>query len=683
MITKRTQLFADGMLAALVVSIVAMMIVPLPTPLLDALIVSNISISVLMLLVGMTIPNGLAFTAMPTLLLVTTLYRLALNISSTRLILLQAYAGRVIGSFGEFVVRGDYLVGAVIFLIITVVQYLVIARGSERVAEVGARFTLDSMPGKQMAIDADLRSGALNSDKAQERRRALQRESQFYGAMDGAMKFVKGDAIAGIFITAVNLFAGVAIGVGVRGMAVGDSLRLYGLLTVGDGLVSQIPSLLISTAAGVVVTRVASENEDRSLSKEVAAQLFGRPRVLGICALFLTLLAIVPGLPAVPFLVIAAFLALFAQAQIRLAKGSLGAGPGDSRRISSKADLPEVLPMAITLGPRLAKRMLAEQEDPDSLERSIRVLREKLFVELGVTLPEVRTAVSNRLEADAYELALRELTIGQGTIPPDNVLLIDPGGCRERPFESVEPGSVLQIGAGASWIARSDIDAVSRDGRIVLDGAAVLIRHLEIAIRDRAHELVGLQEVQTMLDQLEQSLPTLVRQVVPKPVSLVLLTDILGRLARERVSIRPLRDILEALSVRAPLESDPELLTELVRVRLSRYITHRYAARGVLNVHEIDPSIEEAVRDATRKGPNGSYLALPPDQARDIIRAVSRICSQSDVRQPQILLTQSDTRRFIRRLIEVELPQVVVMSRPELAPEVRVKPLDRVDIGLD
>jgi type III secretion protein V len=682
-VLNRSHLYADGLLAALVVLIVGMMIIPLPTPLLDVLIVSNISISVLMLLVGMTIPNGLAFAAMPTVLLVTTLYRLALNISSTRLILLQAYAGRVIGSFGEFVVRGDYVVGAVIFLILTVVQYLVIARGSERVAEVGARFTLDSMPGKQMAIDADLRSGALTSEKAQERRRLLQRESQFYGAMDGAMKFVKGDAIAGIFITAVNIIAGVGIGVGARGMDVVESLRVYGLLTIGDGLVSQIPSLLISTAAGVVVTRVASEREDRSLSADVGVQLFGNARVLGICSVFLALLAIVPGLPAVPFLVIAAFLGVLAQARTKTARRARVQDEQDKRGRASTRFVPEVVPVSVEFGKGLAKQILKDDTTSKAFDEAIHTVRDKLHSDLGVFLPDVRTVFSTRLEDRAYALALHEITVGHGIIPPDRLLALDAPNNLPAGFESKEPATDFATGMPASWLAVSEKNNAAAGAFELLDAPRVIVRHLEIAVRGRAQDFVGLQEVQTMLDQLEQSLPALVHHVVPKPVSLALLTDILRRLVEEKVSIRPLREILEALAIHVPLESDPEVLTELVRGNLRRQITYRYANLGEIDVFDLDPSIEEAVRDAIRKGSRGSYLALAPDHARDIIQAISRVFSGSAVEKTPVLLTQTDTRRFIRRLIEVDLPHVVVISRPELAPEVRVKPLGRVEMMMD
>jgi len=361
---SRARRFADAALAALVLLVVGMMIVPLPTTLLDILIASNISLAVLMLLTAIYISGGLSFTAFPTVLLITTLYRLALNVSSTRLILLQADAGHVIFAFGNFVVRGNYVVGGVVFLILTLIQFLVIAKGSERVAEVGARFTLDAMPGKQMSIDAELRAGSLSQEEARKKRSDLQRESQFYGAMDGAMKFVKGDAIAGIVITIVNILGGLAIGVGQRGMSALDALQTYGLLTIGDGLVSQIPSLLISTAAGLVVTRVASEDEGGSLGGDVAKQIFGDRRALGIAALFLLALAVVPGLPALPFLVLSGTFGVLAYRlggpilPAETAVAAVAKQEAARETQARKAMVPLMVPVAIDLGDALADEML-------------------------------------------------------------------------------------------------------------------------------------------------------------------------------------------------------------------------------------------------------------------------------------------------------------------------------------
>ncbi len=623
----------EGALAAAVVLMVGMMIIPLPTPLLDLLIAGNIALGVVMLLIGMTIPNGLGFASMPTVLLVTTLFRLALNISSTRLILLQAYAGEVIQSFGDYVVRGNYVVGAVIFFILTVVQYLVIARGSERVAEVGARFTLDAMPGKQLSIDADLRAGAIDAEGAQQRRERLERENQFYGAMDGAMKFVKGDAIAGIIITAVNIVAGVGIGMGMMGMPLEQSLRVYGLLTVGDGLVSQIPSLLICTSAGLVVTRVASESEQGSLGADIGAQLFGNPRVLAIGAGFLAFLALVPGLPALPFLVLAALLGATARSLVLARRARPQGARRSGAALGAAGEMAAYGPEAVgvELGPTLGRLLYADPAGARRFDQAIERERQQLNRDLGVVLPPVRISLDEGLEDNGYVLQMLDLPVARGRI------------------EETEG----------------------------LDPANLVARRLRNAAESRAQDLVGIQEVQDMLDRLGKQQPALVRNLVPKPLSLPLLTAVLQRLLAERVSIRPLREILQALSLHANPQSDPDQLAELARTGLSRQISHRYAPDGVLAAHRLDPEIEEAIRDAVHRSQTGaSYLALPPDQARDIVAAVTRACSSHNGSEPAVLLAASDVRLHMRRLLEPELPDTVVLGLSDLAPGVTVKPLE-------
>ncbi|MFW5926270.1 MAG: FHIPEP family type III secretion protein [Myxococcota bacterium] len=625
---SRARKYADAALAGAVVSMVGMMIVPLPTLLLDVLIATNIAVAVLMLLVAMYIEGGLGFTAFPTVLLVTTLYRLALNVSSTRLILLQADAGEVIGAFGDFVVQGSYVVGAVVFLILTLIQFLVVARGSERVAEVGARFTLDAMPGKQMSIDAELRSGTLTQDGARRRRRLLQRESQFYGAMDGAMKFVKGDAIAGLVITAINIVGGLAIGIGLHGMELGQALETFGLLTIGDGLVSQIPALLISTAAGLVVTRVASEEEDTSLGSDIAAQVFGNPRALTIAAVFLAGLAVVPGVPALPFLLMGS---LFGLVSHRLGVRAARGGSGDAgERGDRHTRIPGVVPAALDMGPQLASRVLSPGGEGPLVERAIPAVRDALFEDLGVILPPVRTRARPDLPPDAYVVALQEVAV-----------------------------------------ARGEVSATD-------DATAVVADRLAVAVRRRAGDLIGLQEAQGMLDQLEGPYPALVRNVVPKAVSLPLLADVLRRLVDEGVSIRPLREILEALAIHAPTEADPEALTERVRAALGRHLCARHATDGELRVLRLHPDLEEAIRDAIHRTTQGPRLALSPDQARDIVAAVRRACAGAEGGPRPVLLTQPDVRRFVRRLLAVELPDVAVLSHRELDPERTVHVLGRV-----
>jgi type III secretion protein V len=635
--------YADAVLAGVVVAMVGMMIVPLPTSVLDVLIATNVSVAVLMLLVAMYVPNGLAFTAFPTVLLVTTLYRLSLNVSSTRLILLQADAGQVIAAFGDFVVAGNYVVGAVVFLILTLIQFLVIAKGSERVAEVGARFTLDAMPGKQMSIDAELRAGAITQDGARVRRRLLQRESQFYGAMDGAMKFVKGDAIAGIVITLVNVLGGLAVGVLMHGMAASEALQVFGLLTIGDGLVSQVPALLISTSAGLVVTRVASEDEGASLGRDVASQVFGNPRALAVAAAFLLALALVPGLPTVPFLVLGG---VFGATAHRLGRGQASAPATKSPQKDVPTHLepgaegaplmPLIVPVAVDLGAALAERIHTPPRGGALLEREVPALRDALFVELGLPLPTVRVRLLPSLPPGDFVVSLQEVGVARGRVDLD------------------VPGEA--------------------------DPAATVAAFLGDAVRRRGHELLGLQEVQTMLDQLEGACPALVRHVVPKPVPLPLLADVLRRLLEERVSIRPLREILEALAVHAQTERDPLTLAELVRSALRRQITHQHAPDAELHAYLLDPTIEDAVRDAIQRTATGAYLAMPPALARDVLAATKR-CVPPEGGRPAILLTQSDVRRFVRRLVEVDQPDLVVLSYQELAPEAIVQPLGHVTLA--
>ncbi len=671
--------FADVSLATLVLLVVGMMIVPLPTGVLDILIAGNISVAVLMLLVAMYISSGLEFTAFPTVLLVTTLYRLALNVSSTRLILLQADAGDVIAAFGNFVVQGNYVVGAVVFLILTLIQFLVIAKGSERVAEVGARFTLDAMPGKQMSIDAELRSGALSQEEAREKRAALQRESQFYGAMDGAMKFVKGDAIAGIVITVINILGGLAIGVAMRGMDAVDALQTYGLLTIGDGLVSQIPALLISTSAGLVVTRVASGQDDATLGGDVATQVFGEPRALRIAAAFLIVLAVIPGLPALPFSVLAAvFLLVAHRLTHRRAPAPVGevvAKQEAARETKARRQMvPLVVPVAVEVGEGLAEAVADQDGQGPFLEEEVPRLRDRLFLDLGIALPGVRARATPHLDPHQYAIALHEVPVADGYARPDQLLVREPAALLSTyGFEAEATEDPLARGA-ASWVDEAAREVLEADGLEVFGAAALVAEHLGRCVERRAHDFVGIQEVQSMLEQLERAYPALVRNVVPKPVSVTLLTDVLRRLVEEGVSIRPLREILEALAVHAPNERDPVTLTELVRAALRRQITYRFASDGVLAVHLLDPMIEDAVRDAIQRTAGGSYLALPPDMAKDILAAIRRAVDGG----PAILLTQADVRRFVRRLVEVELPDVVVLSFQELAPEAQVQPLSRI-----
>ena len=582
---------AESWLAAVVVLVVLMMVLPLPTALLDLLLVANLAVSLLLLLSAISARSPLALSSLPTLLLVTTLFRLALNVSSTRLILLQADAGRVIASFGDFVVRGNYAVGAIVFLVLTIVQYVVIARGSERVAEVAARFALDALPGRQMAIDAELRAGALTSEEARRRRSDLSRESSLYGALDGAMKFVKGDAIAGIVILVVNLVGGVAIGVGLRDLDVTTSLRTYGLLTIGDGLVTQIPSLLVSTAAGVVVTRVASAEAEGSLGADIASQMLGSPRALGLAAIALGALAIVPGMPAIPFLVLALVLGGLAYFAARAIPRTTS-----SAWLVIELGVPEREAIAI------AQRAVGEAES-----------------ELGVALPAHRVV----------------------SIPEPSVVRIRIDGL------------------------------VSAESK--LDGDGAVARALIMAVRRDVRLAIGPDQVAAMIDQLGRERPALVRQTVPRPLAPAALTDVVRALVAEGIPPRPFATVVEAAA-----SAEPSQRVEQVRFALSRAITARLAPQGSLDVIELDPMLEDAIRDGLTRTSGAVELALAPAIARDAIVAVQR-ASQG---QSQILLVSADLRPHVRALVAPTLPDLRVLAPRELDGSTQLRTVARASVAV-
>lgn len=639
---------AEAVLAMVVIVVVALLVVPLPTALLDILLAANLSLSVAILLVVLYVPDALGIATFPTLLLITTLLRLSLNVSSSRLILLQANAGEVIRAFGQFVVRGNYVVGAVIFLILTVVQFVVIAKGSERVAEVGARFILDAMPGKQMAIDAELRSGSIDGNEARRRRRQLSRESQFYGAMDGAMKFVKGDVIASLIITSINLIGGIAVGVLQRGMTVEMALKRYGLMTIGDGLVTQIPALVLSTGAGILVTRVASEEPGQSLGSELSAQLFGTPRALLVAAVFVALLAVVPGFPALPFLLIAAMLFMVSRSRLQrmeVERVDRSAGltaqpmPAFAQR-KAPTFVPIVAPWTIEISsdlePFLDDLLRGQEVERPGIGSAIHQLRERLFDDLGVPLPPPRLRLVDGMPARHVVLLLFEV--------PARVLSIP---------EEIDPTTI----------------------------AATIADDIYTILYTRAADFFGLHEAQLLLDQLEQVTPALVRQVVPKPVPLTLLTDVLRRLIEEQISIRDLRTILEGLALHAPQERDPLALAELLRGHFRRATTYRLTGGAMfLQLYLIDGVIEDTIRGAITRTQAGSFLTLAPAAARDIVssfRATIREAPPSD-EGSLVVLTQPEIRRFVRKLLETDFPKIQVISFAELLPEIQLQPIASV-----
>jgi type III secretion protein V len=656
----------------------------------------NVTLAVVLLMVSIYVGNALRIASFPTILLITTLFRLGLNVSTTRLILRDAYAGEVIESFGQFVVSGNIVVGAVIFLILTLIQFIVIAKGSERVAEVAARFTLDAMPGKQMAIDADLRSGHIDQDQARDRRATLQRESQMYGSMDGAMKFVKGDAIAGILITVINIVGGLIIGMGMRDMSAGEAGALYTVLTIGDGLVSQIPALIISLAAGLIVTRVASEDEGSHLGHDIMTQVLAYPKAIAVAAVLLAVLGLIPGLPTVPFLVLAAGAGLLAYSvsarEIADAVAGAGAitraGPSSASARARGAPADDafaatgVVPIALEISPDLAAAVGAVDATGPFITETVPQIRRALYRDLGVVLPGVRVRTVPSLPPSSYCVRISELPMRQGVLSAQHALV----------DEDPERLAVLNVQAGAaehpisarvvSAIPLAAAPTVEQAGLTAWPPSQVLAMALAGVLRRYAYEFVGIQETQALLDELEKHSPALVGEVVPKIVSPQLLAEVLKRLVEEQVSIRDLRAIMHALAEWVPNEKDAVILTEYVRSALSRQLTHEHAPDGSLVVWMIDPIIEDTVRGSIQKTATGSYLALDPEMSRDILSSFrNTLANRPADAPPPIVLTSMEIRRYIRRLLEIEMPDVNVLSFQELQPDVNIQPLGRIGVS--
>lgn len=694
--------YSDILLAALVVGVVGMMIIPLPTFVLDLLLVLNITISVAMLMISIYIAHALKLASYPTIILITTLFRLALNVSSTRLILLNADAGHVIEAFGKFVVRGNFVVGAVIFLILTIIQFLVIAKGAERVAEVAARFTLDAMPGKQMSIDADLRAGAFDLEEARRRRAELNRESQLFGSMDGAMKFVKGDAIAGLIITVINIVAGIIIGVTMMGFTAAEAIERYGILTIGDGLVSQIPALLGSMTAGLIVTRVASEDEDTNLGKDISTQVLAQPKAFAISAGLLVGIGLVPGLPTLPFIIMAALTGSVAYGLMRSKAASAGDGvpaneiqaKGEETRQKqieaakkqegqSQQMLPVVTPIALEVAGNLIPLVEDTGGGNKFLGEMVPMMRDGLFYELGVKFPGIRVRGNETdLAAGTYIIMINEIPLVSGNVSLDKVLVNDTVDrltlLNIRGEEAVNPAN----GSECAWIPEEYASIAEQAGLTTWDASGYMVLHLSSVLRKNAAEFVGIQEVQNMLEQLEQAFPALVKEVIPKAVSPFQLTDILRRLVEEEISIRDLRSILQALAEWGQVENDTVMLTEYVRNALKRYISHKYTRGGnTLVVYLLDPQIEETVRGSIQHTQSGSYLALEPEITQEILTAVrNEVGNLPPTAQNPVILTTMEIRRYFRKLVELEFPHLAVLSYQELSPDMNIQPIARISL---
>ncbi len=686
--------YSDILFAAFVISAVGMIMIPMPTWLLDILLSLSITAGVVILLVSLYVSDALKIASFPTILLIATLYRLALNISSTRLILGRAFAGDVISAFGNFVVMGNFVVGGILFLIITLINFIVIAKGAERVSEVAARFTLDAMPGKQMSIDADLRAGIINMEQAVERRSIIQRESQMYGAMDGAMKFVKGDAIAGIVITIINVIGGFIIGIVQRDMNFMEAIRTYSILTIGDGLTQQIPALLISVAAGIVVTRVTSESDSSHLGQDIVSQITAYPKALVIAAVLLIILAAIPGLPAVPFILLAGIVGglafLLVQGKKQVVR-DIEEAPKEE--VIKKAvqkhgeNLPFIMPSPISLevGSSIIPFVDDKQDGGRFINELIPLLRHGLYYELGVNFPGIQVRGQTvDMEAEAYVININEVPVAQGKVIQGCILVGESleqlGLFNITGTETIHPidGSVV------TWISGEYKDVAQQAGFRMWDTGEYLILHLSYVLRRHAHEFLGLQEIQTMLNELEKTHPALVKELVPKVITLMQLSEIFQRLVQEEVAIRDLKTIFSVLSQWGEIERDTLMLTEHIRAGLKRYITHKYAgSSNTLAVYLLDPDLEEMVRTSIRRTDKGNYLALEPEITQEIIESVGKEIASHPFppgAKPPVILTTAEVRRYFRKIIELEFPQLSVLSYQELSENLRIQPIARVGL---
>ena len=676
--------YNDLVLAAGVVGVLAVMLVPLPTLILDFLLTLNFTVSLLTLLIALYVVKPLDFGVFPTLLLVMTLFRLSLNVASTRLILLQGHegpsaAGEIIRTFGSFVVGGSYVVGMVVFLILVVINFVVITKGTGRIAEVVARFTLDAMPGKQMSIDADLNAGLINEAEARRRRRAIEQEADFYGAMDGASKFVRGDAIAGIFITLINLLGGFVIGVLQRGMSASGAAQTYTFLTIGDGLVSQFPALIISTAAGLVVTRAANEAD---LGQEFLGQLKAYPRAVGTAAVILGLMGLMPGLPTVSFLVVAALVGAIAVAGLRSKKKTEEAVQKEQ---AAKARVPERMeallpidPMALEIGYGLIPLVDADQGG-DLLDR-IKAIRRQFALDMGFIVPPLHIQDNLQLQAGGYAIFLKGVKVAGGELQLGKLMALD-SGVVESPVKGI-PTEDPTFGLPALWIDEEDKARAEMARYTVVDQATLVATHVSEVIKKHAHELVGRGDVQTLLDTLREREPKVVDGVVPDLVPLGTLQRVIQNLLQERVSVRDLQTILECLADRVSETKDPDSLSEYVRCFLGRNIVKSYAQPdGTLVVMTFDPRLEEVLAKAAEKAAPGAPLPLEPALTQRLLTGLEQAGETFMAKEGlPLFLCPSSIRLPLKRLTERILPNLNFLAYTEMPTPTKIDSLGVVRV---
>ncbi len=687
-IVGTTAKHSDLALVGLVILVIALMIMPLPTPVVDTLIGVNMALSFLMLMMSMYVKTALDFSAYPTMLLFTTLFRVGLNITTTRLILLQADAGEIIYTFGEFALGGNFVVGAVVFLILTIVQFMVISKGAERVAEVGARFTLDAMPGKQMSIDADMRAGVIDMEEAQKRRDRVSQESKMYGAMDGAMKFVKGDSIAGMIVAVVNIVGGTVIGITQNGLTAGEALQLYGILTIGDGLVSQIPSLIIAISAGILITRSGDSDED--IGGQVGGQFFAQPKAIKMAGIMVFLFALVPGFPKPQLFTLAATLIIFALLLEKLAKA-----PEEK---DTKGDLKKV--MSPTIQSKQAARTNTQQDEflptvpiildvsdelsaslnYDNLNAELANLRRLLYFDLGVPFPGINLRVTQSTGLN-YMLFINEVPMSGGNLEKNSVIV----------NENVDNLKMLGVDARVTdkflpdlesiWVPQENQELLEKAGLSCMDHSKILAYHLSFMLSRHASLFLGMQETKYLLDKMEVQAPDLVREA-SRLLPVQKIAEIFQRLIQEQVSIRDLRSILEALIEWAQKEKDSVMLTEYVRSSLKRQISYSYSkGQNMLPAILLDPNLEETIRKAIRQTSAGAFLALDNEITKVFLKKLTDAAGDyTKYQQKPVVMASMDIRRYVRRLIETEHYGLSVLSYQELSPEITVQPLARIGI---
>ncbi|MFZ0477153.1 MAG: flagellar biosynthesis protein FlhA [Halobacillus sp.] len=666
-----------------VILIIVMLVIPLPGWLLSFFILINITLALIVILVSMNMEEALQFAVFPTLLLLLTLFRLGLNVSTTRSILSEAEAGGVIATFGTFVIGGNPLVGFVVFVILVIIQFLVITKGAERVSEVAARFTLDAMPGKQMSIDADLNAGMINEHQAKERREKIENESDFYGAMDGASKFVKGDAIAGIIIVLINIVFGLIIGMVQMGMSFNEAIDTYMRLTVGDGLVSQIPALLISTATGIVVTRVASQG---NLSTDITSQLLRYPKLLYIAAGTIFLLGLTP----IPFFLttlIASVLGFGAYWLSREVEEPVENEPEEMDETESdQMKSPENVVNLISMDPiefefGYSLIPIADSNQGGDLLDRIVMIRRQLAIELGIVIPVVRIRDNIQLHPNEYRLKIKGNEAARGELLLDHYLAMSPGD-EDEELEGIETQEPA-FGLPAKWVTEDQKDEAELSGYTVVDPPSVVSTHITEVIKQHAHSLLGRQETQQLIDHLKESYPILVAEVTPEPLSVGDVQKVLAKLLRENVSINNLPVIFETLADFGRMTTDTDLLAEYARQSLAAQLTRQYMKEDQsVKVITVSGKVEKIIADNIQQTEHGSYLALDPESQQSIISAVAAQVEQISLQEETaVLLCSPAVRMYIKQLLERFLPQVVVLSYNELEPTVEVQSVGVVNVA--